>query len=37
MTLIQWRRSRFPNSLERAAEVHQRLAEVVTTLAPDDV
>ena len=36
-TLIQARRSRFPKNLEREAEVHQRSAEMITTLAPDDV
>ena len=35
-TLIQARRSRFPKNLEREAEVHQRAAEMVTTLRPDD-
>lgn len=36
-TLIQARRSRFPKNLEREAEVHQRSAEMVTALKPDDV
>ena len=36
-TLIQARRSRFPKNLEREAEVHQRSAEMVMTLSPDDV
>ncbi len=36
-TLIQARRSRFPKNFEREAEVHQRSAEMVTTLSPDDV
>jgi hypothetical protein len=35
--LIQARRSRFPRNLEREAEVHQRSAEIITTLSPDDV
>ena len=35
-TLIQARRSRFPKNLEREAEVHQRSAEMITTLNPDD-
>jgi hypothetical protein len=35
--LIQARRSRFPKNLEREAEVHQRSAEMITTLSPDDV
>jgi hypothetical protein len=36
-TLIQARRSRFPKNLEREAEVHQRSAELIVTLGPDDV
>lgn len=36
-TLIQARRSRFPKNLEREAEVHQRSAELIVTLSPDDV
>ncbi len=36
-TLIQARRSRFPKNLEREAEVHQRSAELITALSPDDV
>jgi hypothetical protein len=36
-TLIQARRSRFPKNLEREAEVHQRSAEMITSLSPDDV
>ena len=36
-TLIQARRSRFPKNFEREAEVHQRSAEMITTLSPDDV
>ena len=35
--LIQARRNRFPKNLEREAEVHQRSAEMITTLSPDDV
>jgi hypothetical protein len=36
-TLILSRRSRFPKNLEREAEVHQRSAEMIGTLSPDDV
>lgn len=36
-TLIQARRSRFPKNLEREAEVHQRSAEMIGILSPDDV
>jgi hypothetical protein len=35
--MIQSRRSRFPKNLEREAEVHQRSAELIATLSPDDV
>jgi hypothetical protein len=35
--LSQARRSRFPKNMEREAEVHQRSAEIITTLSPDDV
>jgi hypothetical protein len=35
--LIQARRSRFPKNFEREAEFHQRSAEMITTLSPDDV
>ncbi len=35
-TLIQARRSRFPKNLEREAEVHQRSAEMIAVLSPDD-
>jgi hypothetical protein len=35
--LIQARRSRFPKNLEREAEVHQRSAELIIILSPDDV
>jgi hypothetical protein len=36
-TLIQAKRSRFPKNLEREADVHQRSAELIVTLSPDDV
>ena len=36
-TLIQARRNRFPKNLEREAEVHQRSAEMIIALSPDDV
>ena len=35
--LIQARRSRFPKNYEREAEVHQRSAELIVTLSPEDV
>jgi hypothetical protein len=35
--LLQARRNRFPKNFEREAEVHQRSAEMITTLSPDDV
>ena len=35
--LIQARRNRFPKNFEREAEVHQKCAEMITTLSPDDV
>jgi hypothetical protein len=35
--LVQARRSRFPKTLEREAEVHKHSAEMMTTLSPDDV
>ena len=35
--LIQARRNRFPKNFEREAEVHQRSAEIITTLSPEDV
>ena len=35
-SLIQAKRSRFPRNLEREAEVHQRSAEIIATLKPDD-
>lgn len=36
-TLIQAKRSRFPKNLEREAEVHQKCAEMIVVLSPDDV
>jgi hypothetical protein len=36
-TLVSARRSRFPKNLEREAEVHQRAAELIVLLSPDDV
>jgi hypothetical protein len=36
-SLIQSRRSRFPKNLEREAEVHQRAAEMIVLLDPNDV
>lgn len=35
--LIQASRGRFPKNLEREAEVHQRCAEQLAALSPDDV
>jgi hypothetical protein len=35
--LVQSRRSRFPKNLEREAEIHNRAAERIITLSPDDV
>jgi hypothetical protein len=35
--LVLARRSRFPKSLERDAEVHKNAAEMLLTLSPDDV
>jgi hypothetical protein len=35
--LVQARRSRFPKTLEREAEVHKHSAELMMTLSPDDV
>ena len=35
--LIQAKRSRFPKNLEREAEVHQRSAEMIAVLSPNDV
>jgi hypothetical protein len=34
---VQSRRSRFPKSLEREADIHRQSAEVIVTLSPDDV
>jgi hypothetical protein len=36
-TLVLARRNRFPKNLEREAEVHQRSAELIAVLSPDDV
>lgn len=36
-TLVLARRSRFPKNLEREAEVHQRSAEMIGVLSPEDV
>lgn len=36
-TLIESRRNRFPKNLEREAAVHQRSAEMIVGLSPDDV
>ena len=36
-TLVQSRRSRFPKNLEREAEVHEKSAELIANLSPDDV
>ena len=35
--LIQSRRNRLTTNFEREAEVHQKCAEMITTLSPDDV
>jgi len=35
--LIQSRRTRFPKNLEREAEVHERAAEQIMDLSPDDL
>ena len=35
--LVQSRRTRFPKTLEREAEVHKLCAEMIVTLSPDDV
>jgi len=35
--LVLARRSRFPKNLEREAEVHQKSAEMIVGLCPDDV
>lgn len=36
-TLILAKRNRFPKNLEREADVHQRSAEMIIALSPDDV
>lgn len=36
-TMILARRERFPKNLEREAEFHQRCAEQIIALDPDDV
>ena len=36
-TLVQARRSRFPKTLENEAALHERAAEEVRVLSPDDV
>jgi len=36
-TLVQAGRSRFPKNFEREAELHQRCAEQIMILSPDDV
>lgn len=36
-TLVQARRSRFPKSLEAEAALHERCAEAVKIISPDDV
>jgi hypothetical protein len=35
--MVQSKRTRFPKNLEREAEIHQRSAELIVTLSPDDV
>jgi hypothetical protein len=35
--MVQARRSRFPKNFEREADVHQRSAEQIGALSPDDV
>jgi hypothetical protein len=35
--MVQSRRTRFPKNLEREAEVHQKSAELILTLSPEDV
>jgi hypothetical protein len=35
--IVQSRRTRFPKTLEREAEVHRNAAEMMPTLRPDDV
>jgi hypothetical protein len=36
-SMVQARRNRFPKNLEREAEVHQRSADLIGALSPDDV
>ena len=36
-TIVQARRSRFPKTLENEAALHERAAEEVRVLSPDDV
>ncbi len=36
-TLVQARRSRFPKMLEAEAALHERCAEAVRVISPDDV
>ncbi len=36
-TMVQARRSRFPKTLEAEAALHERAAEEVRILSPDDV
>ncbi len=35
--LVQARRNRFPKKFEQEAEIHERSAEGLATLSPDDV
>lgn len=35
--LILAKRNRFPKNQEREAEVHQRSAEIIISISPDDV
>lgn len=35
--LVLSRRTRFPKNLERDAELHKRVAELIAVLSPDDV
>jgi hypothetical protein len=36
-TLVQASRSRFPKNFEREAALHQKCAELITLLSPEDV
>jgi hypothetical protein len=36
-TLVQASRSRFPKNFEREAALHERCAELITLLSPEDV